>query len=224
MTKREPRRRERGLFRIALGVAAAVHAILLWVVVIPDSRTALEPTPLVVIPQAAEAPPRALPRPAPESAGKTLPPEPERADRSPAVQAPRDAPLGTPPPRWVARRSAPLDRTIPPTTLGAFEAAVQPLIVTPTGIGRRPPDPRRMAIMRAESLLDARLASLPGTRRRDPGAIGLANGGVTVAVPWGGFLPADRKDGTWREERCRGKDSGEADKAGEGEARRAQCG
>ena len=69
----------------------------------------------------------------------------------------------------------------------------------------------------------ARLAGIAVVERRDTGAVGLANGGITVAIPWPGFLPANRSDEKWREERCSGGGGGDSDKAGEGEARRAQC-
>ena len=114
-------------------------------------------------------------------------------------------------------------RTIPPTTL---LAPLAPLEGTPGGIGRRsvPVDARRVAIQRAESLLASRLADLPGAGvPRDP-SVGLAEGGgITVPIPWGGFVPEDRKDRVWREERCAGKDADRADKPGEAEARRSQC-
>ncbi|HJU87651.1 MAG TPA: hypothetical protein VJ788_09810, partial [Gemmatimonadota bacterium] len=105
-------------------------------------------------------------------------------------------------------------------------AAALPLVVRPGGglggrsLGRTP---EQLAIARAESLLVARLAGIAVVERRDPGAVGLANGGITLAIPWPGFLPANRGDGKWREERCSGGGDGDSDKAGEGEARRAQC-
>jgi hypothetical protein len=81
-----------------------------------------------------------------------------------------------------------------------------------------------MEIQRAESLLAARLAGLPGAGVPREPSPGLAEGGgVIVPIPWGGFIPENRKDRVWREERCAGKDADEADKPGEGEARRSQC-
>lgn len=116
--------------------------------------------------------------------------------------------------------------TIPSTALTEVRAATLPLVVSPGGgIGRRRLErtPEQIAIARAESLLFARMAGIAVAEARDIGAVGLANGGITVAVPWHGFLPADRRDGAWRKERCSGEGDGESDKAGEGEARRAQC-
>lgn len=116
-----------------------------------------------------------------------------------------------------------LIRTIPPTTL---LGPLAPLEATPGGVGRRttPVGARRMEIQRAESLLFSRLAGLPGAGVPEQPSAGLAEGGgVTVPVPWGGFVPEDRKDRVWREERCAGKDADEADKPGEREARSSQC-
>jgi hypothetical protein len=105
-------------------------------------------------------------------------------------------------------------------------SATLPLVVRPGGglggrsLGRTA---EQLAIARAESLLVARLAGIAVVERRDTGTVGLANGGITLAVPWPGFLPASRGDEKWREERCSGGGDGGSDKAGEGEARRAQC-
>ena len=112
------------------------------------------------------------------------------------------------------------------TALTETRAATLPLVVRPGGgiggrrLGRTP---EQLAIARAESLLVARLAGIAVVERRDTGAVGLANGGITLAIPWPGFLPANRGDEKWREERCSGGGDGDSDKAGEGEARRAQC-
>ena len=96
---------------------------------------------------------------------------------------------------------------------------------TPGGIERRsaPVDARRIEIQRAESLLASRLADLPGAGVPRETSVGLAEGGITVPVPWGGFVPEDRKDRVWRKERCAGGDADGADKPGEREAREAQC-
>jgi hypothetical protein len=110
--------------------------------------------------------------------------------------------------------------------MAAARAATLPLIVREGGglggrrLGRTP---EQLAIARAESLLVERLAGIAVVERRDTGAVGLANGGITLAIPWGGFLPADRTDEKWREERCAEGGDGDSDKAGEGEARRARC-
>lgn len=110
--------------------------------------------------------------------------------------------------------------------MAAARAATLPLVVREGGgfggrrLGRTVD---QLAIAQAESLLMERLAGIAVVERRDTGKVGLANGGITIAIPWGGFLPADRNDGEWREERCSGGGDGDSDKAGEGEARRAQC-
>ncbi|HET7693153.1 MAG TPA: hypothetical protein VFM44_08720 [Gemmatimonadota bacterium] len=114
----------------------------------------------------------------------------------------------------------------PAGAMGEARAATLPLVVRPGGglggrrLGRTP---EQLAIARAESLLVSRLAGIAVVERRDTGAVGLANGGVTIAIPWPGFLPANRSDEKWRAERCSGGGDGDSDKAGEGEARRAQC-
>ncbi len=110
--------------------------------------------------------------------------------------------------------------------MSVARAATLPLVVREGGglggrrLGRTD---EQLAIARAESLLVERLAGIAVVERHDTGKVGLANGGVTVAIPWGGFLPADRNDEEWRGERCSGGGDGDSDKAGEGEARRAQC-
>ena len=114
----------------------------------------------------------------------------------------------------------------PTGAMGEARAATLPLVIRSDGglggrrLGRTP---EQLAIARAESLLVSRLAGIAVVERRDTGAVGLANGGVTLAIPWPGFLPANRSDDKWREERCSGGGDGDSDKAGEGEGRRAQC-
>ena len=115
---------------------------------------------------------------------------------------------------------------IPSTASMEVHAATLPLVVSAGGgIGRRRLErtSEQIATARAESLLFARMAGIAVAEARDIGAVGLANGGVTVAIPWQGFLPADRRDGAWRKQRCSEGGGGKSDKAGEGEARRAQC-
>jgi hypothetical protein len=124
---------------------------------------------------------------------------------------------------------APETETIAPTGLRALVVPVQPLEVAPDGrlrsraLAER--DPREMAIARAESIVNARLAELGVHARQERGAISLAEGGgVVIAIPWQGFVREDRKDEVWRRERCKGEDDEEADKAGEEEGRATQCG
>ena len=94
----------------------------------------------------------------------------------------------------------------------AILAPLTPLEGTPGGIERRsaPVDARRIEIQRAESLLASRLADLPGAGVPREPSVGLAEGGITVPVPWGGFVPEDRKDRVWRKERCAGGDADSA--------------
>jgi len=217
---RAPRPSGRRRFAVALALAAAVHLLLFWTLRLPVPRPAPPAGEITVIfepiaparPEAAEVAPEAPPGSAEEATT-----EPPRRD-APVAVAP-ETPIARPRPS--AR--APRVRTIPPTTL---LAPLAPLEGTPGGVGRRsaPVDARRMEIQRAESLLASRLAGLPGAGVPKEPAIGLAEGGgVTVPIPWGGFIPEDRKDRVWREERCAGKDADQADKPGEAEARNAQC-
>ncbi|HUF88636.1 MAG TPA: hypothetical protein VMR66_01505 [Gemmatimonadota bacterium] len=209
-----------GLAR-ALVAALAVHAVVLLFVRLPADHGRTAGGPLVLVPQ-----PVAVERPAADRgllepgataedgtrARTTADPPAERP--ATAIPAIRESPAATP------------ERTIPSTTLGELRASTLPLVASPEGtIGRRRLErsPEAIAAARAESLLFARMAGLV-VPARDIGAIGLANGGITVAVPWQGFLPADRYDGAWRAKRCAGSGDGDSDKAGEAEARRAQCG
>jgi hypothetical protein len=219
---RNDRRRDRLVPGAVLAALVLVLALVLWWVLTPEPPPAGGPEPRVDLP----LPPETVQGLQPDSL--TGPPEiiivPEQEGDWP-VDAPPVRRLAGGFPDSVSTPPASQPRE-PAMTLGPLDAALLPLVLTPMGIGRRAPAPesRRTAIIRAESLLTARLASLPGTKRANRGAVGLANGGVTVAIPWGGFLPANRRDGKWREERCKGKDAGKADKPGEGRARRARCG
>lgn len=219
---RERERYRRG-FRLAIAVAALAHVLLLRVVPIPMSPPVERRPAIVVAPPPADVPegvrsrPGALPEGGRAAVGSNRLTSAPRAPASPRPDPEIAVPIVSP--------AAPLERTIPATTLGAMQAALLPLVVTPTGIGRRTPrsDSRRLAIMRAESLANARLASLTGAEPQRRGPVGLANGGVTIGIPWGGFLPEDRRDAVWRAERCKGKSEDRADKPGEKEARRSQC-
>lgn len=125
-----------------------------------------------------------------------------------------------------AAPGAPAPTTEERAALTDARAATLPLVVRPGGgIGGRSlaRTPEQIAIARAESLLVARLAGIAVVERRDTGTVGLANGGITLAIPWPGFLPGNRGDEKWREERCSEGGNGDSDKAGEGEARGAQC-
>lgn len=208
----------------SIAVAAAAHALLLVFLVLPDPRDRLpgQPT-LTVVPMApaADRPPRReLTSPAETRTDGDRPAAAERPDRATPRPDPRTAI-----PVVVETPGAPEETTIPSTALDAeLRARTLPLEAGPTGVRRRSPTPETMARMRAESLLNARLADLPGAERREKGTVSLAEGGgVTIAIPWQGFLPDDRKDENWREERCEGNDGGDNDKAGEAEARESQC-
>ncbi|MFN2383250.1 MAG: hypothetical protein ABR559_03190 [Gemmatimonadota bacterium] len=195
----------------ALAVAIAVHAIVLLIVRIPaDSERGGGGT-LIVVPQ-----PVALERPTRE---RSLP--------VPATtRAPESEPQTAAQPAFRPSPAAAEEATIPSTALTELQAATLPLVATGGGVGRRRLErtAEQMATARAESLLVARMAGIGVAKARDIGAVGLANGGITLAIPWAGFLPSNRSDAGWREERCSGDGEGASDKAGEAEARRAQCG
>ena len=216
---RPPRPSYRRWLAIALVLAGALHVLLLWVVDLPVPRPSPRAGEVTVISE-----PVVTARP---EVGEAPEPPAKSAERLPAEPPGRATPVTLPPETPIARprpsERAPEVRTIPPTTL---LAPLTPLEATPGGIGRRsaPVDARRIEIQRAESLLISRLADLPGAGVPREPSVGLAeDGGITVPVPWGGFVPEDRKDRVWREERCAGKDADEVDKPGEGEARRSQC-
>ncbi|HET9581676.1 MAG TPA: hypothetical protein VFP76_02540 [Gemmatimonadota bacterium] len=220
---RRPRPPGRRWLGVALLLAGAAHVLLLWIVRLPAPGPAPRVGEVTVIFEPI-LPARPETGPAPDAPAEGAEP---RAGGPAAEPAPRRAPGIEVPETRIARprpsEGAPEIRTIPPTTL---LAPLTPLEGTPGGIGRRssPAAARRMAIERAESLLASRLADLPGAGVPREPSVGLAEGGgVTVPIPWGGFVPENRVDRVWREERCTGKDADEADKAGEGEARRSQC-
>lgn len=208
---------------IALGFASALHALLILILVLPGPpERARGPLRVVPLPPSVPARPPAAERsatgPAPRSPSTARPSEPAGfadAGGPPAVAAPVPTP------------DAPEGETMPETTLRDLARPTLPLEAGPDGPRRRVSSTTAgvLARMRAESLVNARLAALPGAGRPAPrGAVTLAGGGVSIAIPWPGFLPADRMDGAWRRERCAGEDDGEADKAGEAEARRGRCG
>lgn len=200
--------------------AVAVHAAAILILRLPAERDPRTIGPLVLVPRPAE-----VERPA---ADRRLS-RPESGEEGAPTEA-AERPTERPEPSIPIIRESPAageETTIPSTALGELHAATLPLVVSPEGaVARRRLERSadQIAIARAESLLSARMAGLAVVPVRDTGAIGLANGGITVAIPWQGLLPADRYDETWRKERCSGSDDGKADKPGEGEARRAQCG
>lgn len=210
-------------------MATALHVLLLWTVRFPMSGTArTAPEVTAVLEPIVPARPETEEGPT-TPAAEAKPPADERIDARPAPlgQAPERVVPDERPETRIARpqlsERAPEMRTIAPTTL---RAPLTPLEATAVGIRRRtaPVDERRMEILRAESLLASRLADLPGVGVPADPSMGLAEGGgVTVPIPWGGFIPGNRTDEVWREERCSGKDDDEADKPGEQEARRSQC-
>ena len=195
----------------ALAVAIVVHAIVLFFVRVPADRGGAGGGPLIVVPQPIALERRARERSLPVPARSPVRPADESATAPPAF---RESPV------------AAVETTIPSTALTALKAATLPLVAEGGGVARRrlEQSPEELAIARAESLLVARMAGIGVARTRDVGAVGLANGGVTLAIPWAGFLPSNRNDAGWREERCSGDGDGDSDKAGEGAARRAQCG
>ncbi|MDX1623665.1 MAG: hypothetical protein R3199_06760 [Gemmatimonadota bacterium] len=216
--------RYRTLFRLGILAALAVHAALLAFLVIPTDgrRIAAGRVSVVPIAPVPDRPPRRRVMEPPSTSGESGAegPASERTEPRPATRDRPSIPIPVP------SADAPPEGTIPETALRAFEAAPMPLEAGPAGIRRRTPDPGSPALARAraESLANARLADLPNTERRDRGTVSLADGGgVRIGIPWQGFLPEDRRDETWREERCSGEEEGEADKPGEAEARRAQC-
>jgi hypothetical protein len=204
---------------LAIAVALAAHAVVLVFVRFPSRPEREAGGPLVIVPgpadmgRAAERRPAALEEPGGGTGeGRAAPAAAPRLERTP-IPAIRESP------------GAAEETTIPSTALTELRAATLPLVPTEAGIARRRIErsPEELAIARAESLLVARMAGIAVVEARDVGAVGLANGGITVAIPWEGFLPADRRDGEWRRQRCEEGDGGDGDKAGEGEARRAQC-
>lgn len=154
---------------------------------------------------------------APASESDPFPPRSERP--SARIETP---PIRTPVPGDAAAR--PVEETIPSTALLELRGAPLPLTATETGIARRTvdPDPARLARARAESILAVRFGTPVVEPPPSLGPTSLAEGGVTLAVPWQGFVREDRRDDVWREERCRGgRDA--SDKPGESEAKSAQC-
>ena len=224
-----PERPHRRLFWWAAAVAAGIHALLLWLVVLPSAgprdplgRIFVHPQPMVVDRPASARPDLSE---APETPIEERSEE-QRPTRPAAERIAEEVPMtGVRVP--TASAGAPEAETIAETGLTALRSAVLPLEATGYGIARRTVerDPERIAHMRAESLLNEMVASAVEIKpRRKAGPFGFPEGGgVSIPIPWGGFVRDDREDETWREERCRGKGDGKADKPGEAEGRRGQC-
>lgn len=220
----------------AVLAALLVHAVVLAFMFLPVERARDAIMPIAFVTDLEDLPPT-LTAPGPDQAlAPVAAPELEVS----AAQVPAVGTIGSPATAAdVSREAVALaaipffpeseartSRALPFTAVTEARGATLPLVIgAGGGIGRRRLErtPEQIATARAESLLFARMADIAVAERRDIGAVGIANGGVTLAIPWSGFLPADRRDGEWRKERCSGNGGGDSDKAGEGEARRAQC-
>jgi hypothetical protein len=229
-------RPERRLIWLSLGASLVVHAlVVVWLVVGQRAQPPDETIFFIELEPEAEdlslepsAPPPSEPSAlaAPTAPGGRATPETEDLPGGldfPALSLPA-ADSGTPgatttPPRTGTSTFARRGQV-------GLQASVVPLVATPYGIGRRPRDEARIARMRAESLVNAMIASV--VEVKPPVKAGPVSfpegGGVSIPIPWGGFVRGDRDDETWREERCRGDEKEKGDKAGEEEARQGQCG
>lgn len=204
---------------LAISVALVAHAVILFFVRLPSEPAREAGGPLVLVPRLTEVGPAAerrmsaLEEPGRGTGEGQVAPAPVREVEATPIPAIRESP------------AAAEETTIPATALTELRAAALPLVPTEVGIGRRRIErsPEEIAFARAESLLMARMLGIAVAEARDIGAVGLANGGITLAIPWAGILPANRQDGEWRRQRCEEGDGDDGDKAGEGEARRAQC-
>jgi hypothetical protein len=216
----------------AVLAAVLVHAVVLVLMVLPVDRAGDAIMTIAFVTDLEDLPPT-LTAPGPDQALEL--PVPVAAPEL-EVSAARVRAAGTieSPATAVSREAVTLaaipffseSEALPFTAVTEARGAALPLVVgSGGGIGRRRLErtPEQIATARAESLLFARMADIAVAERQDTGTVGLANGGVTLAIPWSGFLPADRRDSEWRKERCSGDGGGDSDKAGESEARRAQC-
>lgn len=217
-----------GLQAKAALAALLVHAAALAALLRPVDRAREMVTPIVVVTDLEEMPPALV---APGSAVPAAA-APEASASSPATAASvavaggLASPIARAIPFLPEPAATPAAELLPFTAFVEARAATLPLVVGAAGgIGRRRLErtPGQIAAARAESLLFARMTGIAVAERRDTGAVGLTNGGVTLAIPWQGILPADRRDGEWRRKRCSGEGGGDDDKAGESEARGAQC-
>lgn len=223
----------------AVLAAVLVHAVVLAFMVLPVDRAGDAIMPIAFVADLEDLPPMLI-TPGPDQALELANPAAAPMVEVSAAQVPAVGTIESAAPEddvsreavalaaipFFSESEARTSRTLPFTAVTEARGATLPLVVgSGGGIGRRRLErtPEQIATARAESLLFARMADIAVAERRDTGAVGLANGGVTLAIPWSGFLPADRRDGEWRKERCSGGGGGDSDKAGEGEARRAQC-
>lgn len=213
-------RHRRGL-ALALATAGLLHGVAIAFLAVPAGDPDRPASPLVVIPRtvrvADHAPLQVLPEPSSPAEDEFAP------SRSTHPSAPRETPpIRTPVPGDSPER--PTEETIPSTTLLELRGAPLPLVTTETGVARRTldPDPARLARARAESILAVRFETPVVDPPPELGPTTLEGGGVTIAIPWQGFVRRDRKDDVWRDERCEGG-SEKADKPGEAEAKSAQC-
>ncbi len=229
MTRRSPTDRQtrperhvrwRRALLVALGAALAAHLLVLGLAVVPGPEARRPGGAIVVVPLPESRPAaRRSPR------GPAVRPTEVEPRRQAAGRRPRGSRSEGVPAIPHESGAAPLDRTIAPNARLELREPLQPLVATETGVRRRvaSSDERRLATIRAESLVSARIADLPGVGRpTEPRTIALANGGLSLAIPWQGFVRRDRTDAAWRRERC-DKGDGGADKPGEAAARRAQC-
>lgn len=202
---------------MAILAASGVHALVIALVTIPRGEERVR-APLVVVPVLYDV--ARTPRSDPHEPTEDIDPLNAEIERRPEPEPVRLPSI----PIIVGMNEESGVETIPPTTLIEMRGAVLPLVATPMGIRRRvaAESPEALARARAESLLTSWLASLARPAPPSSGPVSLSEGGVSLAIPWEGFLPADRSDRVWRRERCQGED-GESDKAGEASARRAQC-
>lgn len=228
-------RPEPRLVRLSLGLAILVHLVVIALIVIqradqppetsffdlgePD-QDASPVTSSPEAPQPAEETP-----PEVADAGATIGPTPAAVPD--AIPGP-GSPQGT---GTISGAGEPEDEDEAIAQRGGLRylrGPIQPLVATPYGVGRRPVvrDEARIARVRAESLVNAMIASV--VEVKPPTKLGPlsfpAGGGVSIPIPWGGFVRDDRDDETWRDERCSGDDKEKGDKPGEEEARRGQCG
>ncbi|HJR54740.1 MAG TPA: hypothetical protein VJ982_13625 [Gemmatimonadota bacterium] len=224
----------RRLRTVAIVTALVLHVAAVLLIPFPFVSPGDDAVTLLVLTDLEEMPPPVV---APDAAAASEPlaaadlePDQESSSETGLFGVPRSAPAETAPSGLAGanpflRRPAETPSTAA-AGMSTARAATLPLVVREGGglggrrLGRTA---EQLAIARAESLLVERLAGIAVVERRETGKVGLANGGITVAIPWGGFLPADRNDEEWRAERCSGGGDGDSDKAGEGEARRAQC-